>query len=64
HRFRAGEIVTIIYECFFWWPKMRGKRDSKFFDKINNVFICLVAAAMQHCLKELRTGEASEAMEF
>ncbi|RPB18125.1 hypothetical protein L211DRAFT_854434 [Terfezia boudieri ATCC MYA-4762] len=45
-------------------PKMRGKRVGKFFDNINHVFICLVAAAMQHCLKELKTGEATEAIEF
>ncbi|RPB19237.1 hypothetical protein L211DRAFT_853418 [Terfezia boudieri ATCC MYA-4762] len=43
---------------------MRGKRDSKFFDNINHVFICLVAAAMQYCLKELKTGDATEAIEF
>ncbi|RPB23549.1 hypothetical protein L211DRAFT_849813 [Terfezia boudieri ATCC MYA-4762] len=43
---------------------MREKRNSKFFNNINHVFICLVAAAMQHCLKELKTGEATEAVEF
>ncbi|RPB18175.1 hypothetical protein L211DRAFT_854379 [Terfezia boudieri ATCC MYA-4762] len=64
HRFRASEIVTVIYESFFWQPKMRGKRDSKFFDNINHIFICLVVAAMQHCLKKLKTGEATEAVEF
>ncbi|KAF8441135.1 hypothetical protein BGX38DRAFT_1272756 [Terfezia claveryi] len=47
-----------------WEPKMRGKRDSKFFDHINPIFICLVAAAIQYCLKELKTGEAIEAIDF
>ncbi|RPB24368.1 hypothetical protein L211DRAFT_785253, partial [Terfezia boudieri ATCC MYA-4762] len=62
--FPASEIMTVIYESFFWRPKMRGKRDSKFFDNINHVFICLAAATIQHCLKELKTGEATEAIEF
>ncbi|RPB19314.1 hypothetical protein L211DRAFT_853294 [Terfezia boudieri ATCC MYA-4762] len=43
---------------------MRGKRDSKFFDNINYVFICLVVAAIPRYLKELKTGEATVAVEF
>jgi len=57
--------VTVIYECFFQRPKMRGNRDVKFFDNINPVFICLVAAALRHCLKELKGGEqAGEPIDF
>ncbi|KAF8427190.1 hypothetical protein BGX38DRAFT_1278765 [Terfezia claveryi] len=64
HRFRAAEIVMVIYECFFWRPKIRGKRDSKIFDHINSILICLVASAIQYCLKELKSGEDTEAIEF
>ena len=56
-RFRAAELVTLIYECFFKNPRMRGNREVKFFDKINMAFVCLVAAAIQHCLKECVLGE-------
>ena len=65
HRFRAIEIVTLIYECYFKRLKMRGRRDVSFFVKINVVFICFVAAAMQHCLKEWKTGrEPTETVNF
>jgi len=65
HGFRASEIVTVIYESFFQRPKMRGNLDMKFFDNINPVFICLVTAALRHCLKELKGGEqAGEPIDF
>ncbi|RPB18466.1 hypothetical protein L211DRAFT_854106 [Terfezia boudieri ATCC MYA-4762] len=35
---------------------MRGNFDPSFFDSINEVFICLVACAMRHCLKTWSTG--------
>ncbi|KAF8416219.1 hypothetical protein EV426DRAFT_703734 [Tirmania nivea] len=62
HRFRASEIVTAIYELFFQWQKMRGNRDPTFFDKINSVFICLVASALQYCLKKWKTGEHTKVL--
>ncbi|KAF8415069.1 hypothetical protein EV426DRAFT_701826 [Tirmania nivea] len=62
HRFRASEIVTAIYELFFQRQKIRGNRDPTFFDKINSVFICLVALALQHCLKEWKTGERTKVL--
>ena len=44
---------------------MRENRDEKFFDSINAVFICFVAATIQHCLKEWRTGkEPTKLVEF
>ena len=49
--------MTVIYECFFPQLKMHGNWDIKFFDNINSVFICLVAAALWHCLKELKGRE-------
>ena len=65
YRFRASEIVTLIYECFFKRPKMKGRRDIKFFDKINPVFICFVAAVIQHCLKAWKDGtEPTELVDF
>jgi len=36
---------------------MRGRCDSFFFEKINPCFVCFLAAAMQHCLKEWKEGE-------
>jgi len=44
---------------------MRGNRDENFFNSINAVFVWFVAATIQHCLKEWRTGkEPTELVEF
>lgn len=63
-RFRASEIVTLIFEVFFQRPKLRGNKDKGFFDKINHVLVCLVAAAIRHSLKEIRAGNREETVEF
>ena len=61
----AREIVIFIYESFFQRRKMKGRRDVAFFDKINGIFICLVAAAIQHCLKEWQYGKVpTEVVDF
>ncbi len=39
---------------------MRGNADDEFFDNINEIFICLVGAAIRHCLKGWQTGEYVE----
>ena len=62
HQFRASEIVTVIYELFFQRQKMRGNRDTTFFDEINPVFVCLVASALQHCLKEWKGGDRTKVL--
>ncbi|KAF8422310.1 hypothetical protein BGX38DRAFT_1147315 [Terfezia claveryi] len=54
--FRATEIREIIFRKYFVMIKMRGNFDATFFDSINEVFICLVASAMRHCLKTWTTG--------
>ncbi|RPB18856.1 hypothetical protein L211DRAFT_853735 [Terfezia boudieri ATCC MYA-4762] len=54
--FRASEIMEVIFRKYFASVKMRGNFDSSFFDSINEVFICLVACAMRHCLKTWSTG--------
>ncbi|KAF8433171.1 hypothetical protein BGX38DRAFT_1146201 [Terfezia claveryi] len=54
--FRATEIREIIFRKYFVTIKMRGNFDATFFDSINEVFICLVASAMRHCLKAWTTG--------
>jgi hypothetical protein len=41
---------------------MRGYRDVEFHEKINGVFICLVASALRHCLKHWVKGELAEEM--
>ena len=44
---------------------MNGNWDVKFFDNINPVFICLVVAALRHCLNQLKGGElAGEPIDF
>ena len=35
---------------------MRWNIDETFFDRINEVFICLVASTIRHCLKSWVTG--------
>ena len=55
-RFRASKIVTIIFEIFLEWPKIRGNRDETFFGKMNGTFICLVVGAIRHCLREYQLG--------
>ena len=49
--------MELIYEMFFKRPRMRGRRDSSFFDKINGSFVCLMAVTIQHCLKEWKEGQ-------
>lgn len=64
-RFRAVEIVNIIYHNYFEGPWMRGRRDPDFLQKINGNFVCLVATVIRHCLKAWREGECeNQAVEF
>ncbi|KAF8428826.1 hypothetical protein BGX38DRAFT_1334659 [Terfezia claveryi] len=62
-RFRAEEIVNIIYQRYFQGPKMKGNRDPGFLDRINGVFICFVASAMRHSLKAWKTGDFNPVMQ-
>ncbi|KAF8455618.1 hypothetical protein BDZ91DRAFT_801362 [Kalaharituber pfeilii] len=55
--FNALELVTIIWQYYFSGPRMKGKRDPIFLDKINGKFLCLVASTMRHCLTFWATGE-------
>jgi len=57
YRLHAHEIIELSYEIFFKWARMRGRQDSSFFEKINPCFICFLAAALQHCLKEWKERE-------
>ena len=58
-RFRASEIVTLIFQIFFQRLRMRGNRDGKFLEKMNGTLICLVAGAIRHCLREYLIGDKS-----
>ena len=58
-RFRASEIVTVIFQIFFLCPRMRGNRDGKFFAKMNGTLICLVAGKIKHSLREYLIGDKS-----
>ena len=59
-RFRAEEIVAVIYQRYYNGSRRQGSRDPEFLDRINGVFICFVATAIRHCLKAWRTGELAE----
>ncbi|RPB23550.1 hypothetical protein L211DRAFT_849818 [Terfezia boudieri ATCC MYA-4762] len=54
--FRASEITEVIFRKYFASVKMWRNFNPSFFDSINEVFICLVAYAMCHCLKTWSTG--------
>ena len=56
-RFRASDIVTLIFQIFFQCLRMRGNWDGKFLEKINRTRICLVAGAIRHCLREYLIGD-------
>ncbi|RPB21400.1 hypothetical protein L211DRAFT_790583 [Terfezia boudieri ATCC MYA-4762] len=58
-RFRAEEIINIIYQRYFQGTKMKGNRDPSFLDRINGIFICFVASAMCHSLKAWRMGDCN-----
>jgi hypothetical protein len=62
--FRATEITELIFRKYFAGRKMRGNTDDTFFDSINEVFICLVASALRHCLKAWTTGVYVDAPDF
>ena len=53
-------MVLLIHRIYFRRPKMRGNRDVEIFGKMNDTFICLIATAIQHCLKEYRSGKLAE----
>ncbi|KAF8414939.1 hypothetical protein BGX38DRAFT_1246750 [Terfezia claveryi] len=57
NRFRAEEIVKVIFQKYFYSKRMKGNRDPGFLERINGVFICFVSTAMRHCLKMWKTGE-------
>jgi len=42
---------------FFKRARMKGRRDTSFFEKINLCFVCFIAATIQHGLKEWKEGE-------
>jgi len=52
YQFHAKEIVDIIYNKYYVENKMRGYKDCEFHEKINRIFISLVATALHHCLKQ------------
>ena len=62
--FKARELTDLIFRKYFATRKMRRNKDSTFFDSINEVFICLVASVMRHCLKPRRSGVYQEKSRF
>jgi len=39
---------------------MRGNRYSSFFGSINNMFICLITTASNHCLRDWTSGKVAD----
>ena len=58
--FRVEEIVNSIYAHYFKTIKRKGNQDHKFLDRVNGAFICLVATAIRHSLKALKTGALND----
>ena len=56
-RFRASEIVTLIFQLFFQRPRLRDNRDGKFFEKMNRTLIRLVGGAIRQCPREYLVGD-------
>ena len=54
--FQADQITEIIFRNYFSSLKTQTVYDKDFFQSINEVFICLVASALSHCLKARKTG--------
>ncbi|KAF8437829.1 hypothetical protein BGX38DRAFT_1273858 [Terfezia claveryi] len=50
-------------EKYFEGRKRKGNREPNFLEKINGVFICLVATAIRHCLKAWRTGKCADSVQ-
>jgi len=63
-RFRAEEIVMVIYQRYYEGKRKQRHREPDFMNRINGVFICLVASAIRHCLKTWRMGEFVETRDF
>lgn len=47
----------LIFQKYFQGAKAKGSKEPAFLEKINGAFICLVAAAIRHCLKAWKTGD-------
>jgi len=62
--FQAKEITDLIFRKYFAGPKMRENIDESLFESINEVFICLVMTAIQHCLKTWQAGIFEQPLEF
>ena len=64
-RFRAEEIVAVIYQRYYNNFRKQGSCDSDFLHNINGMFICFVTTAIRHYLKALKTVQLAElATEF
>ena len=61
---KATEMNKAIFLGNFSGPKKRGNKVRSFFDFLNEVFICLVVTAIQHCLKAWVKGVYVKAVNF
>ena len=58
--FRVEDIVNIIYAQYFKTIKRKSNQDTKFLDRVNGAFICLVATAIWHSLKAWNIGTLND----
>jgi hypothetical protein len=63
-RFLAPQIPTILYGKYFAGKKMRGSVDKQFIGMINGPLLCLMSAAICHCLRAWQTGTYVEPKDF
>lgn len=63
-RFLAPQIPTLIYSKYFQGKRGLGRKDMRFFDKINAQFICLTCSALYHCLSMYCGNGSMEEKEF
>lgn len=58
-------ISEAIFIRYFHGAKKAGQmKDGGFVERINDVFVCLFATAIYHCLKQWSTGLLDDRVEF
>jgi len=56
--------MIVIYQRYYKGKRKQGHQEPDFMNRINGVFICLIASAIRHCLKAWRTAELVESRDF
>lgn len=65
YRFMTPAISEAIFIRYFQGAKKAAhKEPHTFLERINDVFVCLFATAIYHCLKQWSEGELDDKIEF